>query len=58
MEKGDNISRKLDLPYDKNGNTRKSPEELRRILQMVSNKCYEDTSKGAAIMRNDICYYL
>ena len=34
-------------PYDKNDNTRKTPEELRRIcLKMVPG----DTSKGAAIL--------
>ena len=58
IEKGDSISRKLDLSYDKNDNTRKSPEELRRILKMVSSKSYLDTSKGAAILRNNICDYL
>ena len=57
-EKGDSIRRKLDLSYDKNDNTRKSPEELRRILKMVSSKSYLDTSKGAAILRNNICDYL
>ena len=58
IEKVDSISRKLDLSYDKNDNTRKSPEELRRILKMVSSKSYLDTSKGAAILRNNICDYL
>ena len=58
IEKGDSISRKLDLSYDKNDNTRKSPEELRRILKKVSSKSYVDTSKGAAIVRNNICEYL
>ena len=58
IEKGDSISRKLDLSYDKNDNTRKSPEELRRILKIVSSKSYLDTSKGATILRNDICDYL
>ena len=58
IEKGDGISRKLDLSYGKNDNTRKSPEELRRILKMVSSKSYLDTSKGAAILRNNICDYL
>ena len=58
IEKGDSISRKLDLSYDKNDNTRKSPEELRRILKMVSSKSYLDTSKGAAIVRNNIFDYL
>ena len=57
IEKGDSISRKLDLSYDKNNNTRKSPEELRRILKMVSSKSHLDTSKGAAILRNNICDY-
>ena len=58
IEKGDSISRKLDLSYDKNDNTRKSPEELRRILKMLSSEFYLDTSKGAAILRNNICDYL
>ena len=58
IEKRGSISRKLDLPYDKNDNTRKSPEELRRILKMVSSESYLDTSKGAAILRNNICDYL
>ena len=57
IEKEDSISRKLDVSYDKNHNTRKSPEELRRILKMVSSKSYLDTSKGAAILRNNICDY-
>ena len=35
IEKGDSISRKLNLSYDKNHNTSKSPEELReRTLSM------------------------
>ena len=35
IEKGDRISRKLNLSYDKNNNTSKSPEELReRTLNM------------------------
>ena len=58
IEKGDSISRKLDLSYDKNDNTRNSPEELRRILKMVSSKSDVDTSKGAAIVRNNIFDYL
>ena len=58
IEKGDSISHKLDLPYDKFDNTRKSPEELRRILKMVSGKSYLNTSRSAAIMRNNICDYL
>ena len=58
IEKGDSISRKLDLPYDKNDNTRKSPEELRRILKMVSSKSFLYTSKGAAKLINNICDYL
>ena len=58
IENEDSISRKLDLSYDKNDNTRKSPEELRKILKMVSSKSYLDTSKGAAILRNNICDYL
>ena len=58
IEKGDNISRKLNLLYDVNDNTIKSPEELKRILKMVSSKCYVDTSKGAAILRNNICHCL
>ena len=58
IEKRGSISRKLDLPYDKNDNTRKSPEELKRILKMVSSESYLDTSKGAAILRNNICDYL
>ena len=49
IEKGDSISRKLDLSYDKNDNTRKSPEELRRILKIVSSK---------SSVRNNICDYL
>ena len=39
-------------------NTRKSPEELRKVLKMVSSKSYLDTSKGAVILRNNICDYL
>ena len=39
-------------------NTRKSPEELRKVLKMVSSKSYLDTSKGAVILRNNICNYL
>ena len=58
VEKGDSISRKLDLSYDKNDNTRKSPEELRRILEMVPGTCYVDISKGPTILRNNICDYL
>ena len=59
IEKEDSINRKFDLSYDKNDNTRKSPEELRRrILKMVSTKSYLDTSKDAAILRNNICDYL
>ena len=59
IEKEDSINRKFDLSYDKNDNTRKSPEELRRrILKMVSSKSYLDTSKGAAILRDNICDYL
>ena len=56
--KGDGISHKLDFSYDKNDNARKSPEELRKILKMVSSKSYLDTSKGAEILRNNICDYL
>ena len=58
IKKGDSITRKLDLSYDKSDNTRKSPKELRRILKIVSSKCYVDTSKGAAIARNNIYDYL
>ena len=58
IEKRGSISRKLDLPYDKNDNTRKSPEELRRILKMVSSKSFLYTSKGAAKLINNICDYL
>ena len=58
IEKGDSSSLKLNLSYVKNDNARKSPEELRRILRIVSSKCYVDTSKGAAILRNNICDYL
>ena len=57
IEKRNSTSHKLDLPYDKNGNTRKSPKEL-RIVKMVSSICYLDTSKGAIIQRNNICDYL
>ena len=58
VENGDRISRKLDLPYDKNDNTRNPPEELRRILKMVSSKSFLYTSKGAAKLINNICDYL
>ena len=58
IEKGDSISRQLDLSYDENGNIRKSPEKLRRILKMASSQSYVDTSKGTAILRNNICDYL
>ena len=43
IEKEDSISRKLDLSYVKNGNARNSPEELRKILRMLSSKFYVDT---------------
>ena len=49
---------RLDLPHDKNDNTRKCLEELRRILKMVSIRCYVDISEGAVIPRNNICDYL
>ena len=42
----------------KNDNTRKSPEKLRRIRKMVSSKCSVDTSKVAAVLRNNICDFL
>ena len=41
--------------YDKNDYTRQSPEKLRGVLKMMCDKSYVDTSKGAAILRNNIC---
>ena len=58
VEKRYIIGRKLDSPYDKNDSTRNSPEELKTILEMVSSRCYLDTSKGAAIPRKNISDYL
>ena len=42
----DSISFQLDLSHDKNENRKKSSEELRRILKMVSSKCYEPVLRG------------
>ena len=52
IEKGDSISRKLDLSYDKNDNTRKSPEVLRRILKMMSSKSYVIMDKTTCTLNN------
>ena len=46
VEKGYIAGRKFDSPYYKNGSARNSPEELKTILEMVSSRCYLDTSKG------------
>ena len=42
----DSISFQLDLSHYKNDNRKKSSEELRRILKMVSSKCYEPVLCG------------
>ena len=55
-ENGDSISHKLGLQYGKRANPRKSLQELRN-LKMVSARCYVDTYKGAAVLRNNICNY-
>ena len=58
IEKRGSISQKFDLPYGRFDNTRKSPEVLRRILKMMSSRCYVDSFKGATIPRNNLCDYL
>ena len=57
IKKGNTISFKLDLTYDEN-NSKKSSEELKRILKMVSGRGHIDNSKGAAFLRNCICDFL
>ena len=58
VEKGYIAGRKFNSPYDKNGSARNSPEELKTILEMVSSRCFLDTSKGGAIPRKNISDYL
>ena len=58
VEKGYIAGRKFDSPYYKNGSARNSPEELKTILEVVSSRCFLDTSKGGAIPRKNISDYL
>ena len=48
----------LDLTFDQKNNKRKSSEDIRRNLKMVSGLNAADTSKGGALLRNNICGYL
>ena len=58
MKIKDCINHSLGLTFDQNSNKRKSSEDDRRDLKMVSGLNTADTSKGAASLRNDICEYL
>ena len=53
----DRINHNLGLTFDEN-NKRKSSEDIRRNLKMVSGLNTAYTSEGGASLGNDICEYL
>ena len=45
IEKGDSVSKKLDLTYDPVSKKQNSIEEIRAILKMVSGTCIQESSR-------------
>ena len=58
LKQKDHINHSLDLSFDKNDRNRKSSEDIKSNLKMVSGLNTEHISKKGALFRNYICEYL
>ena len=55
IDRGDAISKKLDLTLDPNTQARRPREEVRKLLQMTTCSTVKDTSSEAQKVRNALC---
>ena len=55
IERGDSISRKLDLSVDPTTQEKRDREEIRKLLQMTDRRSSKDTSDEAVKVRDVLC---